>query len=102
MKKQALAVCCAMNFLAATALAQVGTAFTYQGELIDGGAPVEATCDFEFTLWDDPAAGLPVGPVVPLQVEVVAGRFTALLDFGVGALESMPPSHGLASLGGEI
>ncbi|MGD8398716.1 MAG: hypothetical protein PVG11_07655, partial [Anaerolineae bacterium] len=30
----------------------LGTAFTYQGRLEDGGEPVTDDCDFRFGLWD--------------------------------------------------
>ena len=40
----------------------LGTAFTYQGRLTDeAGVPVDDTCDFQFSLWDDPDAGTQVG-----------------------------------------
>ncbi|MCA9752160.1 MAG: hypothetical protein KC591_08220, partial [Gemmatimonadetes bacterium] len=63
--------------------APLGTAFTYQGELTDVGAPVSGSGDFRFTLHDDEAAGIVVG--APLQIDDVtlaAGRFTVQLDFG--------------------
>ena len=65
--------------------ADVGSGFTYQGELLDDGSPVTDTCDFEFSLWDDSAAGGQVGNVIPLTIGVDAGRFDVLLDFGVSA-----------------
>ena len=37
----------------ATAQVPVGTAFTYSGELQQGGSPVDDMCAFEFSLWDD-------------------------------------------------
>jgi len=62
----------------------LGTAFTYQGRLTDDtGVPIDDTCDFQFTLWDDPDAGSQVGPPVDVGAVVVTkGLFTALLDFG--------------------
>ena len=62
----------------------LGTAFTYQGRLTDDtGVPIDDTCDFQFTLWDDPDAGSQVGlPVDVGGVVVTKGLFTALLDFG--------------------
>ena len=37
----------------AVAEVPVGTAITYQGELQQGGNPVDDMCDFEFSLWND-------------------------------------------------
>ncbi|MCH7840850.1 MAG: hypothetical protein IID38_11530 [Planctomycetes bacterium] len=67
--------------------ADMGTAFTYQGFLEDGGGPVTATCDFEFTLWDDPTAGTEEGnsPQSAGGVDVEDGLFTVTIDFGSGA-----------------
>ena len=43
----------------------VTSGLTYQGRLAsDGGRQVDDTCGFQFTLWDDPAAGSQVGPVL--------------------------------------
>jgi hypothetical protein len=39
----------------------VGTAFTYQGRLVKNDTPVDDTCDFRFTLYDDPSAGSQIG-----------------------------------------
>jgi len=66
--------------------AQLGTAFTYQGELLDGGLPVTDMCDFEFTLWDDPAAGVQIGATNAQIVAIADGRFTVVLDFGPAAI----------------
>ena len=41
--------------------ADMGTAFTYQGFLEDGGGPLTDSCDFEFSLWDADAAGTEKG-----------------------------------------
>ena len=59
-----------------------GTAFTYQGHLNSAGAPVNASCDFEFSLWDDAGAGTQLGATVAPTLAVVDGLFTATLDFG--------------------
>src|SRR5512139_4106196 len=60
------------------------TAFTYQGRLTDdSGAPINSSCDFQFTLWDDPLGGSQVGPLLePAGVVVTGGLFTVQLDFG--------------------
>jgi hypothetical protein len=65
----------------------IGTAFTYQGELIDGGTPVTDDCDFEFTLWDDTALGNQLGPVVATTLSVAGGVFMTSLDFGADVFQ---------------
>ncbi|MFQ5590956.1 MAG: hypothetical protein ACE5HE_07330 [Phycisphaerae bacterium] len=70
--------------------APMGTAFTYQGQLKEGGLPVNATCDLDFSLWDDPVAtnaGNLLGDVTVSGVEVVNGLFTVDLDFGGGQFD---------------
>ena len=64
----------------------IGTAFTYQGELTEGGIPVDGTaCDFEFSLYDEEVGGILVaGPLLRTLTdeELSNGRFTVDLDFG--------------------
>ncbi|MBN1934094.1 MAG: hypothetical protein JW934_05495, partial [Anaerolineae bacterium] len=62
--------------------AQVGTAFTYQGQLLRSGDPVTATCNMVFRLYDAVSGGNQVGDAITTTVPVTAGRFTASLDFG--------------------
>jgi hypothetical protein len=63
--------------------AAVGTAFTYQGRLSDGGLAGNAAYDFQFTLYDAPTGGSQVGPlVIRDDVSVASGLFTVALDFG--------------------
>jgi len=63
--------------------ATLGTDFTYQGKLTDGGAPANGLYDFEFKLYDDLSVGTQVGSTVPLgDVTVTNGLFTVQLDFG--------------------
>lgn len=65
--------------------APLGTAFTYQGRLIDEGNPAQGTYDFRFTLYDAASAGTQVGSMVPKEnVTVTDGLFTVALDFGSG------------------
>lgn len=91
MKGICIAACAAglaVGLPANLALAQspAGTAFTYQGQLKQVGVPVNDTCDFEFSLWDDPIEGEPVGSMDSfLGVGVVNGLFTVQLDFGNAA-----------------
>ena len=65
----------------------LGTSFSYQGQLRQGGLPVNDSADFVFTLWDAETAGNRIGAVVSVyDVSVVNGLFNANLDFGAGAL----------------
>src|SRR5437870_47295 len=47
-------------------LAAVGTGFTYQGRLTDGGSPASGQYDLQFTLYDTPTAGNQVGTAITL------------------------------------
>jgi hypothetical protein len=61
----------------------LGTSFTYQGKLMDGGAPANGTYDFQFSLYNALSGGTQVGSTVSLgDVAVTAGLFTVQLDFG--------------------
>ncbi|MEE8526904.1 MAG: collagen-like protein [Thermoanaerobaculia bacterium] len=63
--------------------APLGTAFTYQGVLKDGGTPAGGNFDFVFRLYDDAAAGMQVGPsLTSNNVAVTGGLFKVELDFG--------------------
>src|ERR1043165_1452633 len=64
----------------------LGTSFTYQGKLLDGGSPANGTYDLRFVLYDDPTAGASVGsPLTKDDVTVTNGLFTVDLDFGATA-----------------
>lgn len=65
----------------------LGTAFTYQGQLADGAGPVNARCDFQFSLWDSLAgSGGQIGPTeAKSDTNVTNGLFTVSLDFGGSA-----------------
>ena len=65
----------------------LGTAFTYQGRLMDSDAPANGTYNFRFYLWADQAKTTLLGTVPPsstLPVSVTDGYFTVTLDFGGG------------------
>jgi hypothetical protein len=65
--------------------APLGTAFTYQGQLTDDGSPAIGPCDFRFSLFDAASDGTQVGSVsTHNDVALNDGRFTVILDFGVG------------------
>ena len=60
----------------------VGTAFTYQGRLTDGGIPANGVYDFGFELQDAPLSGNQIAAIYVQDVQVTDGLFTAELDFG--------------------
>ena len=63
--------------------APIGTGFTYQGRLMDGGAPADGTYDFQFALYDAESGGNSGGLDRPKDdVTVADGLFTVQLDFG--------------------
>src|SRR5690554_369979 len=67
-------------------LAALGTSFTYQGRLTDGGSPANGSYDFEFRLYDALDGGAQVGSTITKEnVTVTDGHFTVLLDFGANA-----------------
>jgi hypothetical protein len=65
------------------ALAPLGTAFTYQGRLKDGGSLAGGQYDFYFGLHDHATVdSLVASPVTIANYNVVEGLFTVQLDFG--------------------
>ena len=70
--------------LAHAASAQT-TAFNYQGQLTDNGAPAVGIYDLSFSLRDSLTAGSPIGsPLSAPAVPVNNGQYTVTLDFGAG------------------
>lgn len=60
-----------------------GTAFNYQGRLMDNGVVANGSYDFIFTVHDAEVAGNAVGgPLTRDGLAVSAGQFAAPLDFG--------------------
>jgi hypothetical protein len=75
----------AQSSLGTAASIPLGTAFTYQGKLEDGGGPVTADCEMAFRLYDEGGAGgSQVGSAITATVPITDGLFTASLDFGSG------------------
>ena len=61
--------------------AQTGSGFTFQGQLQDGGNPVNAACDIQAGLWDAETNGEQVGSTQTVSdVAVANGRFTITLN----------------------
>ncbi len=72
-----------------TLRADVGTAWTYQGELTKAGALYTGTADFLFSLWTDESVGTQIESTLTItNVSVAAGRFAARLDFGYDPFQS--------------
>ena len=74
-----------LNSQLSTAHAQ-GTAFSYQGRLVSGGAPAGGSDDLTFTLYDSdqPGGNLIAGPLTNSATAVSNGLFTTTIDFGAG------------------
>lgn len=63
--------------------AALSSAITYQGSLKKSGQPVNATCSFQFDLWDAASGGAQTGNTQAVDnVPVQAGAFTVQLNFG--------------------
>jgi hypothetical protein len=74
-----------LPFAFGLAASPLGTAFTYQAKLTDGGPSANGLYDFEFTLYDAATNGTHVGgPLTLNSVGVTNGFFTVTLDFGAG------------------
>ena len=68
------------------AASPVGSGFTYQGRLTDGGDPANGTYDLQFALYDAASGGSQAGSIVLKDdVTVTDGLFTIQLDFGASA-----------------
>ncbi|MBZ0170971.1 MAG: hypothetical protein K8E66_01190, partial [Phycisphaerales bacterium] len=77
------------SVLAAVAHAQQDSAFTYQGELLQGATPATGAFDMEFFLWDAAVGGSQAGAAIALpDVPVEQGRFTVRLDFGANPFDN--------------
>jgi hypothetical protein len=71
-------------FLLPSSFAQ-GTAFLYQGQLGNSGAPANGSYDFQFTVYNAVTNGQAVsGTLTNTAVAVSNGLFTVTLDFGPG------------------
>jgi len=62
----------------------MGTAWTYQGRLMDNNGPADGLYDLQFALYTDPIfSGSKIGPTIDVNdLDVIDGYFTVELDFG--------------------
>ncbi len=69
---------------------EMGTAFTYQGRLMDKNKPADGPYSFQFRLYDsnDPCTGtLLESPIDINDLDVIDGHFVVELDFGSGIFD---------------
>lgn len=64
----------------AAALIDMGSAFTYQGRLLDGTNPANGVYDFSFILFDDDSGGFPIRNALK-TLTVTNGLFITEVDF---------------------
>ena len=75
----------------------LGTAFTYQGRLVDAGNPASGVYDFQFRLYDAASGGSQIGAVQAVDnVGVSGGLFTVAPDFGSGTFDGQARWLGIA------
>jgi hypothetical protein len=66
----------------------VGTGFTYQGQVVQSGSPVNGSCDVQFSLFPVVSGGVQIGSTLTQNnVTVTNGVFTTQLDFGGTAFD---------------
>ena len=83
-----LAVCLVFCPAKVSEAVLMGTAFSYQGRLIDANNAADGLYDFQFKLFDDPnvSIGRQVGSTIDInELDVLDGYFTAVLNFGTSA-----------------
>jgi hypothetical protein len=68
-------------FATAAIAAPLGSAFTYQGQLTDAGAPASGPHDFQFALFTGPSGGSAVDTITLDDLAISAGLVNASLDF---------------------
>ena len=68
----------------------LGTGFTYQGRLQQGGRAAEGVFDLSFELFDAATAGRSYGVIDLFDVPVAAGAFAVDLDFGHSVFSGDP------------
>jgi hypothetical protein len=96
-KKMSTILVCTLGLLASLAnlssAAPMGTAFTYQGRLMDANSPADGLYDIQFKLFDDPNVilGTQLGSAIDANgLDLIDGYFTVTLDFGTGIFDGNP------------
>lgn len=82
MQKFKLTILLMVLFSASLQAGSVGTQFSYQGQLVENGAAVSGSYDFQVLLYDSTAGGLHIDLNDIDGVEIIGGLFTLELDFG--------------------
>jgi len=80
-----LALLSTLNLQLSTAYAQGTTAFTYQGQLRDGGTNANGVYTMIFKLYDAAGGGNQIGGTITTTPTLANGLFTVNLDFGANA-----------------
>jgi len=80
-----LALLSIVNSQLSTAYAQGTTAFTYQGQLRDGGTNANGVYTMIFKLYDAAGGGNQIGGTITTTPTLANGLFTVNLDFGANA-----------------
>ena len=69
-------------------LPKMGTAFSYQGRLMDDNEAADGIYDFEFKLYDYISGGSQLGSTIDINdLDVIDGHFAVDLDFGSGIFD---------------
>ncbi len=79
-----LALCLVFCLSQVGKAAPMGTAWTYQGRLMDANVPADGLYDLQFSLFPDPVLNLgQIGPPIDVNdIDIIDGYFTVELDFG--------------------
>ena len=65
----------------------LGSGFSYQGTLTEGGVPVNGVRQMEFKLFDAASVGTQVGGTLTQYVTVSKGQFSTVLWWGSGEID---------------
>jgi hypothetical protein len=81
----------------------MGTAFTYQGRLIDANNIADGLYDFQFRLYDKADAGIQRGSTIEVNdLDIIDGYFTVSLDFGSGIFDGNDRWLEIAARAGDL